>query len=627
MKINLKIISIILSVVIVITAFASCGKVPPAMPDGSRPGGQPDSNNGGDNTATAAVMPETETVDTAIVGESVSGAQCEITLNGSSISVKGAGAVVDGSVVAITAAGSYSVTGKLDDGQIIVNTTAEESVKLYLNGVDIHCSNGPAIYVLSAPKKVVIYTQKGSVNLISDGIAYDVDTTDSDAPNAAIFSMEDLDLDGEGKLHVTGNYSKGIMSKDDISIESGSIFVKSVDDGIRGKDSVEMTGGYVVIDAGADGLRSSNDTDAEKGFILISAGELYIEAEQDGIQAETALTLEGGSITVVSGGGSKNSSTGDSGEWGNWGGGNMPGGGFSPERPSGGHGGRKPSSGAGGGNVPPSGFGGETPTQSVSDTTSAKGVKAAVSLTVSGGTLSIDSSDDALHTNGVMKISGGSIYASSGDDGAHADDTLSISGGNIKIVKSYEGLEAQTINISNGVMDVVASDDGLNAAGGNDGSSMGGRPGMGGFIGGGAAGIGEINITGGQLTVNASGDGIDSNGNITMSGGAVIVYGPTGGGNGILDFQSRFNMSGGTLLAVGGSDMAQYPTASGSVKVFTANASISESNEISIKNADGEELISFTAPKRISLITYAAEGLSGCSVWSGDSKIADMRSR
>ena len=605
-------------------------------PNGDGPSGGDlpfDGDNGADNTATAAVMPETEPAESAVVGEPVSGANCEITLEGDSISVKGNGAVAEGSTVTISAAGSYSITGKLDDGQIIVNTTSEESVKLYLNGVDIHCSNNAAIYVVSAPKKVVIYTQKGSVNIISDGTTYDVDTTDSDAPNAAIFSMEDLDLDGEGELHVTGNYNKGIMSKDDISIEGGSIYVQSVDDGIRGKDSVEMTGGYVVIDAGADGLRSSNDTDTEKGYIIISAGELYIESEQDGIQAETALTIEGGSVTVVSGGGSVNSSSSSGsggGSWGNWGGGNIPGGGYSPDfgngktSPSGGGGGR------GGRSVttePVSFFGGYTST-TTSDTTSAKGIKAATALTISGGTLSIDSSDDSLHTNGTMTISGGSIYASSGDDGVHADDTLNIDGGNIKIVKSYEGLEAQTINISNGEMNVVASDDGLNAAGGNDGSSMSGRPGQNGFMGGGAAGSGIINITGGQLTVDASGDGIDSNGSITMSGGSVIVYGPTGGGNGTLDFDSRFNMSGGILLAVGGSDMPQYPTVSGSVKVFTANVSISEGSTVSIKNAEGEELISFTAPKRITLVTYAAEELdSGCSVWSGDSKIADMKSR
>ncbi len=574
------------------------------------------SNKGG--TAESANIPEITYATEAVKGDTSAAAQTEadadaiITLSGSDILVTGSGAAVSGSTVTITSQGTYIISGKLTDGQLIVNTKDTEKVSLILNGADIHCSYSCPVYVISAPKKVVLYSILGSVNIISDGTSYNVNTADSDAPSAAVFSMDDLKLDGEGTTYVTGNYNKGIMTKDDLEIAGGSWYVKSVDDGIRGKDSIEMTGGYVSTDAGADGLVASNDTDSAKGYITVSGGELYIEAEQDGIQAETTLEISGGKLVIYTGGGSENSSSktntvngeqpggqpGGQPGWGQWGGGNLPGGG-----------GGKPGS----------------TTASSSDTTSAKALKATVSLSVSGGTFSIDSSDDALHTNGTLEISGGSFYISSGDDGMHADDTLTISGGDIRIVKSYEGIEALTINLSGGNIDVVASDDGVNAAGGNDSSSMGGRPGQNGFFGGGSAGSGKINITGGNILVNASGDGIDANGSIAMSEGTVVVYGPTGNGNGSLDFDGGFTMSGGTLLAAGSSGMLQKPTGSGGIKVLQAVTSINADTLVCIRDASGNAVACFKTQKKTAAIVFCSPVLKSGTydIYTGGSYSSD----
>lgn len=542
-------------------------------------------------------IPALPTLTEAVEGEAVTAdTDGTITFNGDTVTVSGNGITVDGTRVTVTSAGTYTVSGTLNDGQLIVNTADAEKVKFIFNGVSLHCSDSTAVYVVSAPKKVIIYTQKDSVNLVSDGETYAA-SSDSDAPSAAIFSMDDLKLDGEGTLYVTGNYGKGIMSKDDLEICGGNIYITAVDDGIRGKDSVDMTGGYVVIEAGADGLRSSNDSDAQKGYVTVSGGELYIKADQDGVQAETSLTVSGGIINIVCGGGSANASGNTNNP------GDFPGGGKPGNMPGGNRGDR-------GGNIPPTGG---TTTVTTADTVSLKGLKAGTDLIISGGAISVDSADDAIHSNGTVSVSAGSLTLASGDDGIHAETTLNISGGYVAVTGSYEGLEALTLNIEGGNISVTSSDDGINTTNGT--SSMGSNP----FGGGNSSDSnGLINIAGGNVIVNAGGDGIDSNGNISMSGGCVVVYGPTSSGNGALDYDGKFTLSGGTLLAVGSSGMAQKPTGSGQIKVISTNVSIDAGVTVCIKDASDNIVACFTTPKRISSVVYAAEGLSGSySIWTG----------
>lgn len=185
-------------------------------------------------------------------------------------------------------------------------------------------------------------------------------------------------------------------------------------------------------------------------------------------------------------------------------------------------------------------------------------------VVIDGGSIRITAGTDGVQAENSLTVTGGELLISAGDDGLHAEQTLGIGGDcNITITKSNEGIEGVEITVSGGTVDITAKDDGINVAGGNDTAQTAtdgtnGRQnfGKGGMF---EAVAGDLFFNGAMVTVNAGGDGLDSNGNITMNGGMVVVYGPTGGGNGVLDYAGTFLLNGGTLLAMGTSDMAQTP--------------------------------------------------------------------
>lgn len=200
--------------------------------------------------------------------------------------------------------------------------------------------------------------------------------------------------------------------------------------------------------------------------------------------------------------------------------------------------------------------------KSTYDTDTSKG-----NIVITGGEFDITASNDGIHCNGDILISGGNLTISSGDDGVHADDNLQVDGGTIDIKKCCEGLEGVQITLNDGDISIVASDDGINAADGSSSSGMG----MGGFGGGQNGGFGGgqasssdssvlLTINGGNIFVNAGGDGLDSNGNIVMNGGNVTVLGPTSDGDTALDFDGAFTINGGVLMAFGSSGMLETPT-------------------------------------------------------------------
>ena len=258
----------------------------------------------GDASATAQpeTAPETVPVEDPTEGAYTPAGETLILL-GEAITVDGDGAVVNGSVVTITSAGTYLISGTATEGQIIVDTTDESKVTLLLNGASLSCANGPAIFVKSAPKKVVISTVGGSVNILSDGTGYvvpdDQQTEGGIYPNASIYSCEDLELDGAGEFHIKGNADKGINTKDDLKIKGGTVTVTSVGVGIRANDSLEMSGGTVTVNAGGDGVKTANTETEGKGFLTVEGGSLYITAKGDGLSAATDLTVSGGSLVLT----------------------------------------------------------------------------------------------------------------------------------------------------------------------------------------------------------------------------------------------------------------------------------------------------------------------------------------
>ena len=541
-------------------------------------------------------MPEVEWKDEPTVGEEVTeDITAVITLSGTSAAAEGNGVTIEDKVVTITEAGTYVVQGTLEDGQLVVDTQSEENVKIILNGAKITNSNSSAIYVISSPGKTILHCQKGSVNCIVDGETYTGKNEDSE-PNAAVFAKDDLKISGSGELYITGNYGKGVSCKDDLEIKNASVFVNAADDALRGKDSVTIEGAYLYLLAGGDGIRTSNETEEEEGNMVIVDSECYITAALDGIQAILDLNITNCTMGISTSGGSTGgnnstaslessqivTTTASQNQ-----GGNAPGG------QGGGQGGMPGGQG---------GMGGMQEGNSNEYADSCKGLKAGGSLTVTGGSYTVDSYDDAFHCGETLTVKGGDYCIATGDDAFHADNILIIEDGNISITTSYEGLEAQEIYYNGGTTRITASDDGVNGAGGNDES---GTAGQWGDMFRGSSGNAIVELNGGYLVVNASGDGLDCNGSMTMNGGTVIVYGPTNDGNGALDYDGSFQHTGGTLLAVGSSGMAQSVTSDYGVLAFTCG--MNAETIMSIQDEDGNILISFAAPKIYSCVVFASE--------------------
>jgi hypothetical protein len=492
-----------------------------------------------------------------------------VTLNGSSITVVPPVATVSGSNVTIKSVGTYSISGSLSDGQIIVNSGNKGSVRLLLTGVNIKCSNSAPVFIKDSDKTIILL-EKDTENYLTDGTTY---VTEDGEPNAAIFSNSDLTIYGEGSLTVNANYNDGISSDDGLLIKSGTITVNAKDDGIRGKDYLLIRDGKITVNAKGDGLKSDNEEDASKGYISVDYGIINITSTGDGVDAATNLAITDGIFTITTSGGGTSSS--------------------------------------GGGFTPPGGGGGGT-SGGYSGSISAKGLKGVVSLLIKTGTFTINSADDAIHSNGDVTIDNGTFNIASGDDAIHADASITINDGTINTSKSYEGMEASSIIVNKGIISMVASDDALNATRGNrteanDGSS--------------------ISINGGNVTVNSTkGDGLDSNGNATITGGTVIIHGPQSQPEVGFDINGTFNLSGGFFIATGpnSGNMIEVPSTSSaqySVKV-TFSSTLSSSTLFHIQDAGGNEIVTFKPVRNVYYIVFSSPDLksgSSYSVYTGGS--------
>ncbi|MGN1075168.1 MAG: carbohydrate-binding domain-containing protein [Eubacteriales bacterium] len=477
-----------------------------------------------------------------------------VTLADGASAADGEGVRIDGSEVTITAEGTYLLTGTLQDGRVVVDADKQDKIQLVLSGASVTSASSAALYIRQADK-VFVTLDTGTENRLESAGAYI--QTDDNTVDAALFSKDDLTINGSGSLTVCSAEGHGIVSKDDLVITGGSFSVTAASHGLSAKDSLRIAGGSFEIDTGKDGLHCENKDDASLGNIYLAGGSFAVTAAQDGVDAAAWLTVDGGSYTFTTGGGSANASLKADGTFNrSWG----------------------LASGSSG------------------DTVSAKGFKAAGDLTVSGGSFALDTSDDALHSNANLTVSGGTFTVASGDDGFHADAALTVSGGTIVITKSYEGMEGASVTVTGGDITLTASDDGLNAAGGSDGSALGGRPGMGAFD---ADASAFISVSGGVLRINASGDGIDSNGNLTVSGGETYVSGPENSGNGALDYAGTGTITGGVLAAAGEAGMAQNfggDSTQGAMLV-TFDAAVPGGTEIVLRDADGGTLLAFTPEK------------------------------
>lgn len=503
------------------------------------------------------------------VEEVSANAECSIIFSGDKAQINGSGAEYKDGVLSITKAGTYEITGELTDGRIEVNATNEDKVQIILNGVDVTCHDNAPFVVWQADETIVTLAE-GTTNTFTDGGSYyEADSESDETPSAAFFSKDDLTFTGNGTLVVHASCNDGITGKDDVYFQGGTYEIIASDDGIIGKDSLVVQDGKLVIEADGDGMKATEDADAEKGFVSISGGNLDITCENDAIQAVTYVWIDGGEFTLETGGGAGEVTTDT---------------GMMDRR-------------------------GYTTYTESDDTGSCKGIKAGVDITINDGTFDMDCADDTIHSNDTVTINDGTFTMKAGDDGIHGDTTVVIAGGSVTIDQSYEGIEAETIVIKGGDTSVTASDDGLNAANGESEEGMDGPWGGGPQAEGSASGT--LSIEGGKLYVDAGGDGLDSNGSIFMSGGEVLVDGPTNSGNGTLDYGSEFIITGGTLAGAGSSGMMQGTSSSstqGGMAIALGN-SYEGGSEVVITDSNGKEIISYTPSKAFSAIVVSCDEL------------------
>ncbi len=494
-----------------------------------------------------------------------------ITLSKDSVSTKASGVSVEGTTVTISSPGVYLVTGTVEDGQIVVDCEEKGTVEIVLNNADISNSKNAPVYVKNA-KKVLVVLAENSENTLSDAAEYTYEDTENEEPSACLFSKDDLVLSGGGSLTVNGNFNNGIASKDTLKITGGVYQIKAAGNGIKGKDCVLVADGEFTIDAGGDGIKSDNDTDTSLGYIHLYDGIYDITSGEDGIQAETQLIVSDGEFKIKTGSGAGETSSfaGRSEGWD-----------FNNRD-------------------------GNSQSQTDEESASVKGMKAGTVLNVENGTVEIDAEDDAVHSNGTFYMKGGTLVMKSGDDGIHADSALTIDGGTVTVTQSYEGIEGVDIVINGGELDITASDDGMNGAGGEVSSSQGG--GMGGMM---SSSSGTLTITGGKIHVDAGGDGLDANGALTIDGGDILVEGPTNDGNAPIDFDNEFTINGGTVIATGSSGMLEGVSNSSKQNnvTYVFDNALSAGTLLQITDESGDVLMETEINKTAASLIFSSEDL------------------
>lgn len=434
-------------------------------------------------------------------------------------------------------------------GTVTIDAPEDAQVVLVLDGVAIDAADAAAIQALSADD-VAIFLADGSDNAVSSTGAYEEDAD----PNATIWSDGDLTISGTGSLSVDGSANDGITSKDDLVLLSGTIDVTAADDGLRGKDSLTIRGGTVSVDAGGDGLQSDQDDDEAKGWVLVEGGVLDITAGSDGIDGFTDAIVTGGAVTIAS----------------------------------------------------------------------EEGIEAGI-VAIDGGTIDIAATDDGINGSAGTAETDGTTSATATDEAggggaAGATPPEGLDGSEDDTGSTGDGMAAEGAAAE----DQATTDDTAGAApeergfpGGEmpaDGERPTGEVPGGGMQGGGMQDSGEwILISGGELTIDAQGDGLDSNGSLEISGGTIIVNGPTNAGNGALDANGEITVTGGTLLALDAGGMSETPSTDSAQAWVAAAASGDEGATIEIVAGDGTVLYSGEAAKAFGAVVY-----SGADVTAGE---------
>ena len=479
------------------------------------------------------------------------------------------GVTVEDGTLTITKAGTYKLSGEYQ-GQIKVETADSDAVRLVLDNANITNSSGAALNVVNADE-VILYSASGTTNTISDGADYTA--TGEDDPDAVVYSKADLTIAGEGTLKVNGNHEDGIHTSDGLVIASGTLEVNAANTGIKGKDYVDILGGTINVTAQQDGIKSTNDTDEGQGWTRLSNGTVTVNAGDDGFKASRVVEISGGSLTVEQ---------------------------------------------------------------------SDEGIEAQY-INVSGGDVNVTSADDgmnaSLKTNDSESTDSSANTSDTADQQQNNQQQGSLPGGQQNGTSNQQqqgtgqpqppamsgtsqdgtsqngttGTGQQQNNTQNQGNQNMGQPPAMPGGNAQDGTSQNGTTGTGqqgmgqppqGGMPGGGGGTFEvvdaaINVSGGHVTVNAEGDGIDSNGVTTLSGGTLIVNGPSQGGNAALDTNGDLLLNGATVLSGSTADMFEAPSTnstSGYLKL-TNSSGFEQGSTVQVADSSGKVVANYKVTK------------------------------
>ena len=477
------------------------------------------------------------------------------------------GVTVEDGTLTITKAGTYKLSGEYQ-GQIKVETADSDAVRLVLDNANITNSSGAALNVVNADE-VILYSASGTTNTISDGADYTA--TGEDDPDAVVYSKADLTIAGEGTLKVNGNHEDGIHTSDGLVIASGTLEVNAANTGIKGKDYVDILGGTINVTAQQDGIKSTNDTDEGKGWTRLSNGTVTVNAGDDGFKASRVVEISGGSLTV------EQSDEGIEAQYINVSGGDV--------------------------NV----------------TSADDGMNASLKTSNSESTDSSENTSDAANQQQNSQqqgsIPGGQQSGTSNQQqqGMGQPPAMSGTSQDGTSQNGASGTAQQQNNTQNQGNQNMGQPPAMPGGNAQDGTSQNGTTGTGqqgmglppqGGMPGSGGGTFEvvdaaINVSGGHVTVNAEGDGIDSNGVTTLSGGTLIVNGPSQGGNAALDTNGDLLLNGATVLSGSTADMFEAPSTnstSGYLKL-TNSSGFEQGSTVQVADSSGKVVANYKVTK------------------------------
>ena len=469
--------------------------------------------------------------------------------------------------------GTYALSGTLNGAVEVKGVDGE--IRIILNNATIKTLASQVVAPLifkSHTSTRILTVYDNTNNTLSDSQG----DTEADGDSAVIQAKKSsLVINGKGTLNLNaiGEDASAIKVKQELYIIDSTLNINAVKNGIKADKKLVVENANITVISGNDGIKNDMEADnqddanlyassAEYGYMYIKNSSLDINSGDDAICANNYLQIDNNLsniINITTNKGCPSTITESS------------------------------SDKASGKAIK---VGGIKLVTDTSETDIAASYEENYTLILNGGTYKINSNDDAISSKGNLYILDGKFDVSTGDDGIHAEYITSVSGGNVTVNKSYEALEGSTIDISGGDLVLHSVDDGINAAN-KDFKNYS-------F---------HMNISGGNIYVEAQGDGVDSNGTILMTGGTLIIDGPTEGMNGSLDSDKGILVNGGNLIAVGSRGMVENPgTNSEQCYINVTMSSAQNANtKVEIFDENNNSIYSHTPSKKYQSVIMSLE--------------------